>query len=377
MKLLCTGDFQLGAGTAYGRAPGDRLNDQREALLRIAEVAHEREVQAVVFLGDLGERRNPSVLELLAFDTFVDELQPDGPGGLELLMQAGNHDATGADVDSAVTLWSSRPGVRVWERPGTYYADRAVLAFLPWAHPGHLRARTGGKVQAHEHAEALVEIAAGLRHAERAPAEVPHVLFLHWALSGCQLPTGLPTSALTEPVLPLDDLLAQEWSAVVGGHVHLSQAPAQGVYVVGSPYTCDFGEAHAEHRALVLDTERPYDGEWVPLTDRPFVTLTRPLDPVTADVRDAVVRVRWQGTEEEARSLDIERLKQGLYERGAHKVYAVEVDVERQARARAEGLTAEVEDAHALELYIRTQEVPAPLAAAMRERHRLLEEEPF
>jgi DNA repair exonuclease SbcCD nuclease subunit len=362
VKLLAFSDAQLGAGSDYGYEPGSRLADQRRALARIAELAGESGADAILFCGDAFQHRRPSIAELDAWRGFLD----DAP--VLVLAVAGNHDRSGSDC--ALDVFRGRPNYRPFSVPGATAVAGGHVAVLPWTSPATFTARLGERPSADELAEALVDSAAGLRSV----AGPGSVLAVHWALSGCELPTGLPTSALREPVLPLDDLLAQGWEFVVAGHVHKPQRPHGGAVVCGSPYVCDFGEADFDHGCWLVDVGDWADAEFIPIDDRPFLTIDAEVAPngrlvypaPLATEADAVVRVRYRCSEERARLVDAARVRRDLEDAGVSRVYAVEARVERSARVRSEEADPDLAVSDALELWI-AAETPA-VPESLREK---------
>ena len=351
MKLLACSDFQLGAGADYGAAPGSRLRDQSEALGRLAGIALEHEVDAVVFAGDAFQHRRPAIDELLVFRKWVRAL---GACDIPVFAIPGNHDVLGPGRATTLDLFVDDLDLRV--RPGAWptVREHGTLAALPWAHPATFRIERGDSPR--RMAAALLDIAAGLR----AECSSPAVLVTHWAVSGSALPSGLPASALREPVLPSADLLAQDWDAVIAGHVHRPQRidhpeiGGTGIVVPGSPAVCDFGEAEHEHGAWLLDLSSG-TLDFVPIAGRPFVTLdlewrrggTWP-PQLPGSVEEAVVRVRLRLQEGDQPSLA--DLRRELLSAGAHKVWAIQPEYERAVRAEAQGLR---EDEGPLELFDR------------------------
>lgn len=399
MRLLIVSDIQLGAGAGYGTPQTPRLADQARTLEVISTLVHEAAIDGVVFCGDAFQHRRPDVDELLVFAEWLESLPVD------VLMLAGNHDVRGPGRRSVLELFDVSDydsDVRVFTRPAVRVMDDVegghdvVAGFLPWTHPGTIRAH--GNPDPDELADALLKVAEGLRgQAEEltrssgyvgdGPEPMP-VLFTHYALSGGTLPTGLPTSELREPVLDTNALLEQGWHYVFAGHVHAPGIVGESftfengmAYSIGSPHVCDFGEADVAHGVWILDTAAD-SAEHVPISGRPFVThdlnLTRSegiFDLASLpDVAGAVVRVRIQCTQEDARRLDVDALRRALYEAGAHKVWNVHLDVERRARARAEVLE-DTEPLEALDAWLASLAEPLREGEGLRELTRTYIEE--
>lgn len=351
-RIAFISDLQIGSGESYGTPTKPRLDDQAETLRAFTERIVELEVDEVVIAGDLFERRRPSIAELVVANDWLRSL----PTGVYLM--AGNHDVIAPwPAPSTVDLFGG------FSRPTLSPLGDVVLAFMPWAHPGPLRAAREGAT-ALEQAAAMLEIAQGLRIQCRAmyPDAEP-VLVTHYALTGFSTPTGVATGELVgEPVLDSYGLAAQGWSYVFAGHIHRAdEMTIDGATVlvsIGSPWIQDFSEAEERHGFWLLDSEG--DLERYDLPGRRFVTISGAvaeesdvaLLSADEDVRDAVVRVRLLCSEDVAGRISLAALKRDLYELGAHKVFAIQLDVERNARARVEGMSEETEPLESLRAWL-------------------------
>ena len=122
--------------------------------------------------------------------------------------------------------------------------------------------------------------------------------------------------------------------------------------------------------------------EFVPIECRAFVELSPDLtvedeaewllspDIEFADyvVENAIVKLTYTATAEQAKRIDHRKLRDALYAAGAHKVYAIEAQVERETRARVEGVDESLGEMDALDAYIEAQEIDPKMAAALRRR---------
>ena len=375
MRLLFISDLQLGGGEAYGTPARSRLDDSRDALDAVTDIAAEREADLVIVAGDVFQHRRPAVDELLVFSRFLSNL----PCPYQLV--AGNHDLRGpASMPSVLDLFGRR-GDTVHVYPAIAIDDElegVAVAVLPWAHQGPLRASQAG-VTPLEQAEALVRVAGDLFDAITVPG--PRLLVTHHALSGFGLPGGLTTGDLVgEPVLDTQALLRQGWSAVIAGHIHQHGLVARddhepGIAVsLGSPWVQDFGEADGSHGVVLFDADTD-TFDRLELPGRRFVTLDIDADDIgervpylgAEDVEGAVVRVRVHATAEQAGRFDAAAIRAQLEHELAHKVHAVTLDVVRTVRARAEGMAEDVGPLEALDSWL------AATNAAPREAGRLRE----
>jgi hypothetical protein len=197
------------------------------------------------------------------------------------------------------------------------------IATLPWTPVGLLvAARDGGdRDQLHEEAAAmLVAAARGLR--AEIPAETPAVLLAHWSVSGASTPTGAITDDFREVVLEADELNVLGFDAVVCGHIHKAG---------------DFNGALG----------------WMDVSTPRATHL--PLD-------DAVVKVRYRATEEQARRIDWPKLRTLLDD--CHKVFAITGDIVRAERSRVDGMDEDLPPLVAVDAWCDANEIAdrAPLA---------------
>jgi exonuclease SbcD len=392
MRLLCFGDVHLGAGSDYGSAaygPGSRLDDQRLVLERIAHVAQDESVEAVLFAGDAFHRRRPSPSEIVVWRQFLQQID------LDVVAIDGNHDVISADLPSALeTVWPSSE-YEVIRRPTIHGLGRGVhVATLPWTPPARLIAHQGVGQRDDINAtvaDLLVQTAAELRkeiefrtRARKGGYPPTTILMLHWSISGATTPNGVSTDFFREPVIPAGALEELGYDYIVAGHIHKPQDIAGGpAFYVGSPCVIDFGEAESEHGVTVIDTDTG-EGKFIPIEDRPFVILdTDPFaisDALASpeyDLEDiagltsldgAVVRVRYTATPEEARRIDHAAIRSALLDAGASRVYAIQPTIIREERRHVEGVDETMDAAAAMAAWLESQDVDPERADELRQR---------
>lgn len=364
-RILCCADLQLGAGTGYlpkPFGPGSRLHDHEQAWLDCCRLAIDHECAAVIVAGDVFDDKHPGPTRLLAFKRGLDLLETHR---IQTIAIVGNHDVRAADEPTALELFQDveHDLVMVHREPGWDYVGggRTAYAVLPWTTMGGLAALRGGGDRDLLHAEAgelLVQVAAGLREQVRQSGSEHAILVAHWAVSGAAMPTGIPTDELREVVIPAHALAEQGWDAVVLGHIHRPQTLLEETaalrFYCGSPLPCDFGEAGYQHGCYLLELG-PLMNEltFLPIESRPFVTLTTYglADGYDSVPEGAIVRVVGHVTEAENDTIDRPTIERALGTLGAAAV-RVEIDVERETRARADHVTDELGPAQALDAWI-------------------------
>jgi exonuclease SbcC len=180
---------------------------------------------------------------------------------------------------------------------------------------------------------ALVAIVRGL--AAQIDQIRPAILIGHWAISGCQTSSGM-TMVGGEPALPLGDLQSGPWRAVIMGHIHRPQVfPGDPVVLhTGAMERVDFGEERDPRGCYIVDTESG-EATWHELPVRRFCTITLddaevhyvaggahagiPLAAHEDRVRDAICRVRYRVTSDQAQRIDNGGLVRALDAAGAKK----------------------------------------------------------
>jgi DNA repair exonuclease SbcCD nuclease subunit len=373
--FLCVGDLHLGAGSDYGRVPGERLGEQEAVWAQICTLAAEVKADGMLFLGDAFEKRRPSPSEMLAFARPLSRLTRDVVG------IPGNHDLPGLTGEAAVDVFGTiRPskGVAVRE-PIVFPFHETIICALPWAPVSNLVAVAGGgdrDALNFEASQRLLDIARGLyAEARRNDRENwPIVLMTHFAIEGGVTPSGVEAHVFREPVIPLSALDAIGFDAVVAGHIHKPQRldaleaddprPHRPIFYVGSPMPLNFGEASCDHGVWLLSLEPGTEARAIfcPISSRRFVTVDVDLREYPEDglafvadepgVDNAIVKVKIRATTEQARRLDVADLKRAMIARGAFNVWAVQIEVEQAERRKVAGLDESLGEEQALRLYL-------------------------
>ena len=84
-------------------------------------------------------------------------------------------------------------------------------------------------------------------------------------------------------------------------------------------------------------------------------------------VRDAIVKVKYHATAEQAKRIDQRKLRDALYAAGAHKVFDIQADLERETRARDRSLDTSLTELEALDRWMEADGQPPAMQARMRE----------
>jgi exonuclease SbcD len=383
VHLLHFADLHLGVET-YGRVDpstglSTRLLDVRDCLAAIVDTALERQVDAVLFAGDLYRTPTPNPTWQRE---FARQLRRLGEASIPTVLVVGNHDtpaafgrATSVDVFDALDLAHTHvlrtPTLITLETRG----GPLQVAGLPWPTRHYLRTdERFRELPQEEMQREIARLCAGqIRDAaSRLDPAHPAVLVAHVAAAGARL-SGSERTALigADPTLLTSDLANPAFDYVALGHIHRHQDLNAGgrpsVVYSGSVDRVDFGEEREAKGFCAVhiegsDGERSTTWEFVETPCRPFVTvdadLTDAEDPTAAllaaiDARhlgDAIVRVRYQVAEGER--VDTTQVRRHLDDAGAHHVAAIAPTVAPKERNRRAGVAQDAATSEALERYI-------------------------
>ncbi len=175
--------------------------------------------ETIVFMGDLLHARNNTAEVIRKMMEFIERFNEK-----HVCILCGNHERSG-DGRTALDFLSEIKG-RNWTIVLNEVVSFNNLTFLPFINNAQLHAK--------DHLEcrrALLELL---------PEEKNHILFTHYALSGCVTNSGESTDSFSETVLPREEL-ERYFSLVVAGHIHKPQAKER-TLVTGSVFNAEVGE---------------------------------------------------------------------------------------------------------------------------------------
>ncbi len=388
MTLLHTADIHLGFKT-HGRRDADtglntRLLDVRRSLEAVVQRALDAEVDAFLFCGDAYHTADPTPTQQ---DIFVQCLRPLADADIPVVLIVGNHDhpvtfgrASSLDIfdhiAGAVHCYRKpAPSVQVLD---TKSGPLQIIP-LPWPIRSQILAKEEYRRMSPDELRQFVEeyyvtyvqrrateimeeetgvTPEGTEHA--LSPDVPTVLAGHVTVQGAALSGSEHTTTIaSEPKFTVGQLAVRPIDYVALGHVHRPQNRNEEghppVVYSGSIERVTFNEADEEKGVQLVDIDPARD----PVTHTTFVeTPARPFVAVTVDARDAddptervlaairerdvtnaIVRVRYRVTEEQAPQLDAARLRDALA--AADTVAGIERTVDPAERKRRTAVTRE------------------------------------
>ena len=399
MKLLHTADIHLGVKT-YGRRDPEtglntRLLDVRRSLEAVVQRALDDEVDVFLFCGDAYHTADPTPTQQ---KLFAECLRPLADAGIPMVLLIGNHDhpvtygrASSLDifefVDGEVHCYRRPPSsVQVLDTA----SGPLQLIPLPWPIRSQILTKEEYRSMSPEELrqfieeqyvtyvqrraddireETVVERAGGGEH--RLSPDVPTVLAGHVTVQGAELAGSERTTLISsEPKFTVGQLAVSPIDYVALGHVHRAQnrqpdAHPPVVYA-GSIERVTFKERDEEKGCYRVDIDPDADPRttvtFVPTPARPFVALQvdardaeAPTDRIlevvaSAEIEDAIVRVRYHVEEAQLSLVDQNRIREALS--AADTIAAIERTVDPAERRRRTVVTRESGLEDALRQYV-------------------------
>lgn len=371
MKLLQCADLHLGH-TTYGRDDpttglNSRLLDFAGTWIVVCQTAIEDKVDLVLFCGDGFKTRHPTPTEMRFFRRGLNLLASKG---IPVILIPGNHDLPNAPGKANALDIFATDGVYISTAPEIIpFGDDVSIVTLPAISRSLFLSQDEYKNLSPAEANAVMaekveQILASLK-AQKEPG-VAQILMAHGTVSGAVFSSDqLIMQSGAELVIPANALFGFDYVAL--GHVHKHQELAKNVVYCGSLERIDFGEEREAKGFIMLEvSDGRVSWEFREIGVRRFVTLDLN-ETLLADVKDAIVRVKYQATEEQARQTDHQEIRRVLYERGAYLVADITPEIIRESRSRNESMTETLVPLEALDRYIESNEDYKP------HRHSLLE----
>lgn len=366
IRCIHTGDLHLGAGEAYGRDDPQtglniRLLDFASTWETICTIAVEEKVDLMLFCGDGFKTRHPTPTQMRFFRQGLDILNA---AGITVFLIPGNHDLPNSPAKANALDIFATDGVYISTTPEIIpFGDDVSIVTLPAISRSLFLSQDEYKNLSPAEANALMsekveQILASLK-AQRKPG-IPQILMTHTTVSGTVFSSDqLIMQSGAELVIPANALAGFDYVAL--GHIHRHQEVAPNVVYCGSPERIDFGEEkEAKGFVMIEITDGQVSWEFRELSVRGFLTINLDGNLALPEnlpvIQDAIVRVKYQATEEQARQVDHQEIRKMLYEQGVCLVADIIPEITRESRSRNENLTERLGPLEALRRYIETQE---------------------
>ena len=388
-KMLHLADIHIGMEN-YGRTdPATGLNTRLlDYLARLDQVLDyaliEEPVDLVLIAGDIYKNRTPNPTHQREFARRIKRvLRAEIP----VVILTGNHDMPAANGRAhSVEIFDALAvdGVTIASRMRTHTVETrggpVQIVAVPWLNRQALLTKDDlqGLPMTAVDAEMLHLVESWL---ERAVATldplVPTVLTFHGTLAGATYGSERAVMLGHDLILPRSVIAQPGIDYVALGHIHKHQAIGDDPPAVypGSLERVDFGEEHETKGFVVVDLQKgATTWRFVEVQARPFVTIEvdvrqspDPLERIRRAIAkkhllDAIVRVLVKCLPQQRVQVDERVIREEVEAAGAAAVAMVALEVERVARGRFDAVAEELQGGltprRALELYLRTKEVP-------------------
>lgn len=301
MKIACTADWHAFNFTDFSKTylvdwnedllkyvvseePDDfsvtmnsRLFNLLDGVAQLRDYCHENGIDHILFAGDLFHHRetvdvtvtNPLYKMLSTFDDL----------GIQMHMIAGNHDQVDNSKIPMSSLYMLQDinGIYVHEQPDVITLeqgkDKVDVACIPYS----------------KDKQFILDVINILREQIENPREA--IMMCHLGITGGEVGSG-QYSMVDE--YNLKDLMYDKWKYVVCGHYHQPQCLEYNTIYTGSLLQNNFGDelktGSGYNGFYVLDTNRRWHMEFVPVIEPRFITVTK--DQLTDDIKGNYIRVK-------------------------------------------------------------------------------------
>lgn len=347
LKILHTADWHIGN---YRGPVSDGMNLRHQDILNCLEFLVEKaesEFPDVVLIS--GDIFNSAVLneknaipEVGEACRIIRRLSMTCP--VVAMLGTPNHDNP-ERFDLLKDVFRDNPDVYVVDSPMVLRLDGMDIALVPGFDKNYYRAKFPGLSKEEENGvftEELGKIVLGLR-AQCSPegnGQVMNILMSHYTVPGCDMESGqVAFYNRSEPVLLNETLEAAGFDLVALGHIHKPQklSTADNVYYSGAINTLNFNDEGQKRGFWIHEFDpgtRELESRFVVTPYREMRTIALNGDdiagildgtwPELPDVREKIVRVRYECTGEQQKAFQTDTLRKLLYEKGAFFVWDIE-----------------------------------------------------
>jgi exonuclease SbcD len=394
MKIAHIGDAHWGLGYP-GPAPESRFEDITRVMRWSAEKMIAENVDLVLFAGD-AFKDSKVMLDRATREikAFAEWLRLFSARHIPVVVISGtpSHDAISAyELIDDMRI----PGVEIHTRPAlTVVRTRTGKAVNIACLPGLNRSNIVTKEEFRDltpkeihqvMTQKLRDLCWGL-HAQADP-EYQTVLLSHMTYAGAD--TGFDELLQEhEPILTQEAV--SPFGLVCLGHIHRPQLMLENdpsVCYCGSPERLTFNDEAVEPGFWLHYVDEPIESAFFQTPARPFVTIDIPGGSEKAEMfaegiiipveslDGAVVRIRAELTEGQAKMVDRKAMERLLYDAGAFFVAEIRIDVERAERSRDREVTEGLGPVQAVERWgLANEKAPDEIAVLQSMTARLCEE---
>lgn len=370
MKIAQTGDIHWGLGYP-GPSPDSRFRDICRVTDWMADRIIEEECDLVLFSGDAFKDARVFIdrasVEIAAFVAWIRKITE---AGIPMVAISGTpgHDA----VPAYELLKEMRiPGLTVCTEPDIIMVDGvADIACIPGLSRSVLANRDEYKsLSAMELHQLMTDKLTKLAQDFSEDCEFPAILLYHGTYD-------LADKGFEDVLMQQEPVLTPEaiagYDLVCLGHIHRSQRNEK-VFYCGSPDRLRFDEEKNQPGFWLheFDDDGQYhQSQFIDTPARRFTTLTPAVESLIEGInfvaiQDAIVRLHYEATQDQAKIINPQALSKQLYDAGAFYVSEIKATIQKTSRVRSVDATAEMTPVQALKLWCEVTELPTEKQAEL------------
>lgn len=268
MKIALSPDIHCFYGSRYDVMDKTGKSIRKKEWMKIASkmltTCKEQGVDVLVAPGDFFVNPKPTAEQVLLVSSMLHQFER---AGIKVVGITGNHDVGGAGTTSMDEVVAEIGRNHKWcyttfDTAVIGEGDDAVgFAFLPFVKAPELVAYNPD-FASRKLSDRLMNVAEDLYN--KLGDVKKKILVGHWSIQGARTSSGRTmeqTLSGTETVLPLGDLIRQNWDACLFGHIHVPQVlndkKRGGAFVAysGCFQRINIGEAHDARGFFIFDTD--------------------------------------------------------------------------------------------------------------------------
>lgn len=263
---------------ADGLTNSSRLNNIVESLRYIRDWCIDNDVKYVLFAGDLFHVR--AKVDTVVFNAIYNMIETFHMHGLEIIMIAGNHDQyDNSDIpENSLHAFKKLEGVHVYDtvdshlikhyedcgsdnEPDQFLSGEVEIVCAPYS----------------KNAQLVKDYIAGVEK-----KDIPQILLFHLGIAGAFVGSGNYPMA---DAFKVDDLRPDLFKYIIGGHFHKRQflGGHPHAFYCGAPIQHSFGDEGEDKGFYVVDTNKRYDVEFVPIPNPKFLTFSGGVKDMTEE----------------------------------------------------------------------------------------------
>jgi len=377
IKIAHVGDIHWGLGYA-GPSPDSRFQDICRVMDWVADHIIEERCDLVLVAGDFFKDANVFLtrasVEIAACVAWLRKLSEAGIQGIAI-SGTPSHDAIAAyELLKEMRI----PGVTICTAPDVITFENAVsIACLPGLSRSQIASKEEySKLAPHEIHQLMTSKITQLVMGLAAECDyTPSILLAHITCVGAD--KGFEDLLQQqEPVLTKEAIEGSNFDLVCLGHIHRPQK-IEGLSVptfyCGSPERLRFDE-EKNHPGFWIhefdDSGQYQESRFIDTPARRFTTLTPLAEHIIEGlnfvaIEDAIVRLQYNATQEQAKLISPQLLTRQLYNAGAYYISEIKATIEKSSRVRSADATAEMTPLKALKLWCDVNELSVEKAAEL------------